>query len=343
LIASKKEFWVYIEIDRKGSMMQVGSELLGMAKKIINPKRDKVVAIVIGYNVEHIVAECVSWGADEVLFVDRPDFKNYSTDAYTDAMYSLVSNKQPEALFIGSTSKGRDFAPRLACRLSTGLTADCTGVSFYGKDTTIAWTRPALSNHLMATVICPESKPQMGTVRPGVFPCPSQNWYRKVPIKNMTGVCPLIDARSWLMQVIEEEESQTFNLSQAKIIVSGGLGLGSKEGFKLVAEFAKEIGAMVGATRKVVEAGWIGRAHQVGQTGKTVTPELYIACGISGSLQHLVGMQFSKCIVAINSDPEAPIFSVADYCIVGSSLEILPKLIKEIREKKVIKQSLIEE
>jgi electron transfer flavoprotein alpha subunit len=234
-------------------------------------------------------------------------------------------------MMIGATNNGRDLGPRVSCRLNTGLTADCTALDIDEESGNVAWTRPAFGGNLMATILCPDHRPQIGTVRPGVFK-KSEAVEGKAEIIKEDIHVPADRIRTQILEVLKEMGDEKVDLEGAEIIVSGGRGVGGPDGFEPIRALAKELGATVGASRAAVDAGWIGHAHQVGQTGKTVGPKLYIACGISGAIQHLAGMSGSDCIVAINKDPDAPIFDVADYGVVGDLFEVLPILTEEIKK-----------
>ena len=236
-------------------------------------------------------------------------------------------------MLIGATPNGRDMGPRLSSRLQTGLTADCTGLAIDEETGCVAWTRPAFGGNLMATILCTDHRPQLGTVRPGVFKKPAAG-EAKAEITKVDFSFPAEGIRTEILEVIKETAGELVDLEGADIIVAGGRGVGSAEGFAPVRELAEALGATVGASRAAVDAGWISHSHQVGQTGKTVGPKLYIACGISGAIQHLAGMSASDVIVAINKDADAPIFGVADYGIVGNLFEVLPALTAEIKKRK---------
>ncbi len=331
--AKTKDLWVYIETKEDGSAKNVGLELLGPGRDLADKQGGKLVAVVIGSDTDEAVQAASSHGADQVIVVDGPEFKSYTTDAYTAALYYLVDKYGPTAMLIGATPNGRDMGPRLSCRLKTGLTADCTGLDIDPESGNVAWTRPAFGGNLMATILCPDHRPQIGTVRPGVFKKGAPGEAKAEVIREEFHVAPE-QIRTELLEVIRETAGELVDLEGADIIVSGGRGVGGPEGFAPVKALAEALGATVGASRAVVDAGWISHAHQVGQTGKTVAPKLYIACGISGAIQHLAGMSGSDCIVAINKDPDAPIFDVADYGIVGNLFEVLPALTEEIRKLK---------
>ena len=239
----------------------------------------------------------------------------------------------PTSMLIGATNNGRDLGPRVSCRLKTGLTADCTGLDVDAESGNVAWTRPAFGGNLMATILCPDHRPQIGTVRPGVFKKGEAGEAKAEIIKEDIHV-DAADIRTQILELIKEEGGETVDLEGAEIIVSGGRGVGGPEGYAPIKELADLLGGVVGASRAAVDAGWIAHAHQVGQTGKTVGPKLYIACGISGAIQHVAGMSGADCIVAINKDPDAPIFDIADYGVVGNLFEVLPVMIDEIKKLK---------
>ncbi|MDR1131971.1 MAG: electron transfer flavoprotein subunit alpha/FixB family protein, partial [Oscillospiraceae bacterium] len=289
---------------------------------------------VIGHNTAAAVKSTVAYGADTVISVEGQEYARYTTDAYAKAFYTLVEKYGPTSILIGATNNGRDLGPRLSCRLRTGLTADCTSLAIDEESGNVAWTRPAFGGNLMATILCPDHRPQIGTVRPGVFKKGAPDEARTAEIiKEEIHVAPE-EIRTELLELIREAAGELVDLEGAEIIVSGGRGVGGPEGFKPIRELAEVLGATVGASRAAVDAGWISHAHQVGQTGKTVGPKLYIACGISGAIQHLAGMSSAKTIIAINKDETAPIFNIADYGVVGNLFEILPILTGEIKKLK---------
>ena len=291
----------------------------------------ELVAVVIGENVGEAVDTANAHGAQKILVVDSPEYKNYSTDAYTYVICTLVEKYGPTSMLIGATNNGRDLGPRVSCRLKTGLTADCTSLDIDPDSGNVAWTRPAFGGNLMATILCPDHRPQIGTVRPGVFKKGLETEKQAVIINEKIHI-DAKDIRTQILEIIQDAGDEKIDLEGAEIIVSGGRGVGGPEGFKTIQELADVLGATVGASRAAVDSGWISHAHQVGQTGKTVGPKLYIACGISGAIQHLAGMSSSDCIVAINKDPEAPIFGAADYGLVGDLFEVLPILVEEIKK-----------
>lgn len=332
--AKTKDLWVFIETKEDGSARNVGVELLNPGRRLANKQGGNLVAVVIGSGVDTAVAEAAAHDADQVIIVDGPEYANYTTDAYVIAMHTLVEKYGPTTLMVGATPNGRDFAPRLSCRLKTGLTADCTSLDIDDATGNVAWTRPAFGGNLMATILCANTRPQIGTVRPGVFKKAAEVAPHAEIIKEEIHV-PAHQIRTELIQVIRETAAEIVDLEGAEIIVSGGRGVGGPEGFKThIKPLADALGATVGASRAAVDSGWISHAHQVGQTGKTVAPKLYIACGISGAIQHQAGMSGSDCIVAINRDPEAPIFEIAHYGIVGNLFDVLPLLTAEVKKLK---------
>ena len=329
--AKTKDLWVFVETNEDGTAKNVGLELLTPGKDMAAKQGGALVAVVIGSNVDAAVKAASQHGADKVIVVDGPEYAHYTTDAYAIALVSLVEKYGPTSMLIGATNNGRDLGPRVSCRLKTGLTADCTGLDIDEESGNVAWTRPAFGGNLMATILCPDHRPQIGTVRPGVFKKSDAGEAKAEVIKEDIHV-DAKDIRTQVLELIKEADGENVDLEGADIIVSGGRGVGGPEGFEPVKALADALGGVVGASRAAVDAGWIAHAHQVGQTGKTVGPKLYIACGISGAIQHVAGMSGSDCIVAINKDPEAPIFDIADYGVVGNLFEVLPVLTEEIKK-----------
>lgn len=318
-----------METEENGTAKNVGIELLTPAKDMAAKQGGTLTAVVIGSHVDAAVKTAEAYGAERVIVVEGDEYAQYSTDAYCHAMCTLIEKYGPSSLLIGATNDGRDLAPRIACRLKTGLTADCTALDIDEESGNVAWTRPAFGGNLMATILCPDHRPQIGTIRPGVFKKGDSADGRAKVIREEIHMDKK-DIRTRIVELIREMESDKVDLEGAEIIVSGGRGVGGPNGFGPVKELAKALGASVGASRAAVDAGWISYSHQVGQTGKTVAPRLYIACGISGAIQHLAGMSGSDVIVAINKDPDAPIFGAADYGVVGDLFEVLPVLTQEV-------------
>ena len=331
--AKTKDLWVLIETKEDGSAQNVGLELLNPGRMLADKQGGALVAVVIGNNVEESVKAASAHGADKVIVVEGEEYQLYTTDAYATALCTLVEKYGPTSMMIGATPHGRDLGPRVSCRLQTGLTADCTALDIDEESGNVAWTRPAFGGNLMATIICPDHRPQIGTVRPGVFKKSDPTEGKAEVIREDIHVAP-DQIRTKLLESIKEAAGEMVDLEGAEIIVSGGRGVGGPEGFAPVKELADALGGVVGASRAAVDAGWIAHAHQVGQTGKTVGPKLYIACGISGAIQHVAGMSSSDCIVAINKDPDAPIFDIADYGLVGNLFEVLPLLTAEVKKLK---------
>ena len=329
--AKTKDLWVFVETNKDGSAKNVGIELLTPGKDMAAKQGGALVAVVVGYKTDAAVEAAAAHGADKIIVVDGPEYEQYTTDAYTIALCTLVEKYGPTSMLIGATNNGRDLGPRVSCRLKTGLTADCTALDIDEETGNVAWTRPAFGGNLMATILCPDHRPQIGTVRPGVFkkcePCAAHAEIIREDIKVSAE-----QIRTQVLELLKEMGDENVDLEGADIIVSGGRGVGGPEGFAPIKALAEVLGATVGASRAAVDSGWISHAHQVGQTGKTVGPKLYIACGISGAIQHLAGMSGSDCIVAINKDPDAPIFDVADYGVVGDLFQVLPVLTEEIKK-----------
>ena len=331
--AKTKDLWVLIETKEDGSAQNVGLELLNPGRMLADKQGGALVAVVIGNNVDESVKAASAYGADKVIVVEGEEYQRYTTDAYATALVTLVEKYGPTSMMIGATPHGRDLGPRVSCRLQTGLTADCTALDIDEESGNVAWTRPAFGGNLMATILCPDHRPQIGTVRPGVFKKADPTEGKAEIIREDIHVAP-DQIRTKLLESIKEAAGELVDLEGAEIIVSGGRGVGGPEGFAPVKELADALGGVVGTSRAAVDAGWIAHAHQVGQTGKTVGPKLYVACGISGAIQHVAGMSSSDCIVAINKDPDAPIFDIADYGIVGDLFEVLPILTAEVKKLK---------
>lgn len=332
-MSDARNVWVFIEVVR-GKIKGVSLELLGQGRKMADDLGEKLVAIIPGNEIEDFAKMAIHYGADEAIVVDQKELKDYSTDGYTKAMCTLIKKYNPAVLLIGATNNGRDLGPRVSSRMQTGLTADCTELGVDSETRLVKWTRPAFGGNLMATILCPDHRPQIGTVRPGVFKKPEEDTGRKGEIIHETVEFGPDEIRTRIVEVITEAGGADVNLEEAEIIVSGGRGVGGPEGFEVLKELADEIGAQIGASRAAVDSGWISSLHQVGQTGKSVGPKIYIACGTSGAIQHVAGMSSSDVIIAINKDPDAPIFNIADYGIVGDLFEIIPELTKRIRSSK---------
>jgi len=289
--------------------------------------------VLIGDGVEALAKQVFASGADKVYLIEAPELKQYSTDGYTAVFTDLINTYKPSVILIGATNDGRDLGPRVACRVGTGLTADCTDLGIDEQTGLVAWTRPAFGGNIMATILCPEHRPQMGTVRPKVFKRPEQDSARSGEIVRVASKVRSQDIRTKLLDLVKVCTTSC-NLEEAEVIVSGGRGMCKPENFCLIEELANVLGGVVGASRAVVDAGWKPHFHQVGQTGKTVGPKVYFACGISGAIQHVAGMSSSDVVIAINKDADAPIFKVADYGVIGDVMEVLPALIEEFKKVK---------
>lgn len=322
-----KGVWIFAE-QSQGKIASVAYELLGIGRKLADELKSELCAVLFGKSDE--VEELIKWGADKVYYVNSSDYTYLDDDLYSKTLVKLVNEYKPEIILAGATAIGRSFIPRVAARLRVGLTADCTGLEIDKETGNLLQIRPAFGGNIMATIICPNSRPQIATVRPRVMKPGEYNPSKNGEIIKIDSLKP-----SGKVKVLERIEDKSFcrvNLQDAKVIVSGGRGIGGPEDFKMLWELANLLGGTVGASRAAVDEGWIPYAHQIGQTGKTVCPKIYIACGISGAVQHLVGMQSSDIIVAINKDPNAPIFNVATYGIVGDAKEIIPLIIKKLKQ-----------
>lgn len=328
-IAEYKGVWVFAE-QREGELQKVSLELLGEGRKIADKLGVKLTALLLGHKIKDLIKELGSHGADEVLVVDREELEHYTTDGYTKVICEIANKKKPGIIFIGATFIGRDLGPRVAARLSTGLTADCTVLDVDAETGDLLATRPAFGGNLMATIVCPEHRPQMATVRPGVFSKMSKE-DNKSKYEEVSVDLKPSDIRTKVIEIIKENK-EIVDISEANIIISGGRGMGTKENCELLYKFAELLDATVAGSRAVVDNGWIDKAYQVGQTGKTVRPTIYFACGISGAIQHVAGMQESDLIIAINKDETAPIMKIADYAIVGDVNKILPEMISQVKD-----------
>ena len=324
--------WVFAE-PREGGLRGVTFELLGEGRRLADELGQELCAVLLGDGIAERAQDLIAHGADRVYLVQHPSLSPYQTAPYADALSALIREHKPAIVLLGATSMGRDLASRVAARIQAGLTADCTELKIDAETGNLMQIRPAFGGNLMATIICPRHRPQMATVRPKVMrPLPADPARKGEVVE----VNPQLTDDGLPLKMIEAvlEATEKVNLQEAEIIVSGGRGLGKRENFKLIFDLADALEGAVGASRSVVDAGWVPQYHQVGQTGKTVQPKLYIAVGISGAVQHLAGMQSSDVIIAINKDPEAPIFKVATYGIVGDLFEIVPALTARIRQER---------
>ena len=323
-----KGVWIIAE-QRFGQVMNVTKELLGEGKKLATSLHCNLTAIILGHNLNGWPSELVRYGADNVIYAEHELLNEYNADAYSKIIGNLITIRKPEIVLFGATSIGRELAPTLSAQLKSGLTADCTALKIDPKTRNLLQTRPAFGGNLMAIIQCANHRPQMCTVRPGVMKKASYNSNYEDENK-VEKIIPIIiqeDLRTKILMVDTKKPTE-IQIEDAKIVVSGGRGLGNAEGFNLLKKLADKLNGCVGSSRACVDNGWISKPYQVGQTGKTVRPNLYIACGISGAIQHIAGMEQAECIVAINKDPNAPIFKIADYGIVGDLYQIIPKLIE---------------
>jgi electron transfer flavoprotein alpha subunit len=332
-LAEYRGVWVFVE-QTEGEPAKVSWELLGVGAGLAAKLGVELSALVIGDNVEHLCDEAFAYGAAKAYLLDAPVYRYYRTEAYVEGCCHLIETYKPEIILMGATGMGRDLAGAIATRVATGLTADCTGLAIDDKRN-LMQTRPAFGGNIMATIMCDKFRPQMSTVRPNVMPMPE----RREGADGTTIRDPFTVAEeSVLTKVLEiirdSHGGNTVDITGAEFIISGGRGMMAPENFAILQELADELGGVVGASRSAVDAGWMPGDRQVGQTGKTVRPKIYIACGISGAIQHLVGMQDSDIVIAINRDSSAPIFEVATYGIVGDLFQVIPALTAKIRELK---------
>lgn len=325
-----KDIYVFVE-QREGVIQNVAFELLTKAVELASVLNEKVYAMLLGHGVTSQANELIAYGADTVICVDSPELAVYCTEPYAQAIDHIINEKKPAIVLIGATTIGRDLGPRLSARIGTGLTADCTGLDI-SEERNLLMTRPAFGGNLMATIVCKEHRPQMSTVRPGVMLKGERNDSRKGVVENIT---VNFDKSKFRVKVLKsvKEEKNLIDITEAKVLVSGGRGVGDAEGFRKLEKLAETIGAEVSSSRAMVDAGIISHDRQVGQTGKTVRPDLYFAIGISGAIQHLAGMEESDYIIAINKDKDAPIFQCADLGIVGNANQIIPLLTEKLSSK----------
>lgn len=331
-LSQYKNVWVYAE-QRQGVITPVVKELLGEGRKLADEIGTQLCAILLGKDVAGLADELIRYGADKVYLAEHPLLENFTTDAHTKVISDAIEEYKPEILLYGATHIGRDLAPRVAARVNTGLTADCTKLEIDPEDKKIMQTRPAFGGNLMATIVCPNHRPQMSTVRPGVMQKLELDDSRTGEIIHVNVRLEDSDVRTKVLDIVKSVK-EVVSLTDTEVIVAGGRGLGSAEGFDVIKKLADAMGGVVGASRAAVDAGWIDHSHQVGQTGTTVKPKIYVACGISGAIQHLAGMQSSDTIIAINKNPRAPIFEVADYGLTGDLFEIVPMITEAYENEK---------
>jgi len=325
----KSEVWIFAE-QQDSKIKSVAYELVSEGRKLANGLEAALCAVCLGNQVQG-VEQLISYGADKVYLLDDPALADHDEDIYTRTLADLVRRYKPEIILAGATSLGQSFIPRVAALLQTGLAANCTSLEIDPESKIMLQTRPAYGGSLMATMICPEKRPQMSTIRPHVFKRDRLDESRQGQIVHVDFDKGSVTSRTKVIQMIDDL-TEKVKLEEADIIVCGGRGLGAAENFRIVAELAEVLDAALGSSRPPVDDGWIPYSHQIGQTGKTVSPKVYFACGISGAPQHLAGMQTSDVVVAINEDPRAPIFEVATYGIVGDLFKVVPLLITKLRQ-----------
>ena len=332
-VSEYKGVFVFAE-RRDGAVQKVAYELLGMGRGIADALGEPLAAVLLGSGLKDSeAAELIAFGADEVILVDHPDLGVYMTEPYTKAIVKAIAERKPGVVFFGATTIGRDLAPRVSARVKTGLTADCTALAVEDGTRNLLMTRPAFGGNIMATIVCPEHRPQMSTVRPGVMRKLERDGARKGRVSRLAVEIEAKDRNVEILEVVSEKVARK-NIEDSTVLVSGGRGLGSPENFRKLDLVADELGGLVSASRAVVDLGWVGQDRQVGQTGKTVRPDLYIACGISGMIQHIAGMEDSGFIVAVNKNSGAPIFEYADLGIVTDVNRLVPALAEELKAAK---------
>ncbi len=329
-----KGVWVFCEFSG-GKLAPVATELLGIGRTLADDRKVMLTAMLLGHMTGDSGDLLIGHGADRVFRVDNPALEFFSDEIYEKIVSDLIIEHKPEVVLAGATAIGRSFIPGVATRVDAGLTADCTRLQIREEDGVLLQTRPAFGGNIMATIICPHTRPQMATVRPKVMKALEFDGSRRGEIIDIVAAPHQLTSRIEVLESASDKQAKV-NIQESDILVSGGRGLENETGFELIGRLAEALGGKVSASRAVVDAGWIPYPHQVGQTGKTVAPKLYVACGISGAIQHVAGMQSSETIVAINRDPDAPIFNIADFGIVGDLYEIIPKLIDKLEERRRI-------
>lgn len=327
---------VFIE-QRDNEIQKVSMELLGKARELAGTLGVEVTAAVLGYNIENLSDDLIAHGADKVVLVDHEMLKLYVTEPYTKALFSVVREEKPEIVLFGATSIGRDLAPKVSARVHTGLTADCTSLDIEDETRNLLMTRPAFGGNIMATIICPDFRPQMSTVRPGVMQKMAADHNRTGTVVKHDAGLVAEDMNVEILEYVKETKAKA-NIEEAGILISAGRGVGGKANIEPLYELSQTIGGLVSGSRAVIDSGWLDKDRQVGQTGKTVRPDVYFACGISGAIQHIAGMEESELIIAINKNPEAPIFEVADLGIVGDVGKVVPLVTEMIKKVKAEQQ-----
>lgn len=334
-IEEYKGIFVFVE-QVEGVVSNVTYELIGKGRELAENLGTEVTAVLMGFGVEGLALRLAQYGADRVILVDDPALETYMTETYAHALTTVLKSCRPEIMLYGATAIGRDLAPRVSARIHTGLTADCTGLEIQEETNHLMMTRPAFGGNIMATILCPEHRPQMATVRPGVMKRLNPMMDASCPVETLR-VEHLSEHKNVEILDVLRRVSEKIDIMDADVLVSGGRGMGCPENFRLLEELAEALGGAVSASRAAVDAGWREKDCQVGQTGKTVRPGLYIACGISGAIQHLAGMEESDLIIAINKDETAPIFETADYGVVGDVCKILPLFTEAVKHLKAEK------
>ena len=335
-----KDIYVIAE-QRDGKLAKVGKELIGEATKLAADLGEKVVGVVVGNGIKEEAKKLFQYGADEVVVVDDPILEHYMTEPYVKAITTIIHECDPNVVLFGATSIGRDLAPRVAGRVHTGLTADCTGLSVIEDEQSgklLAMTRPAFGGNIMATILCKNFRPQMATVRPGVMAALKKDESKTGEVKEIKVPFTAEDQNVEILEEVKADK-KVVDITEAKVLVSGGRGIGGPEGFDMLKEWAKELGGEIASSRACVDAGWIDSSRQVGQTGKTVRPNLYLACGISGAIQHVAGMESSDLVISINKNDTAAIFDVSDLGIVGDVKVIIPKLTEALKKYNAEKEN----
>jgi electron transfer flavoprotein alpha subunit len=330
-IESYQGVWVVAE-HHNGEAHSVSFELLSVGRDLADKLEVELAAVLMGDQLQEIAKQLIGYGADRVFLAEDPALAPFNDESHSKVLTEMIQQKKPDILLAGATAMGRSFIPRVAVAVETGLTADCTGLDI-GEDGLLYQTRPAFGGNVMATILCPNRRPQMATVRPMVMKKRVFDEQRQGVVEPFTPSQEAITSRVKVLETVVQEQ-ETVRLAEADVVVTGGRGLQKAENFDVIEELALLLDGAVGATRSVVDEGWMPYSHQVGQTGKTVSPKLYMACGVSGAIQHVVGMQGSEIIVAVNRDPEAPIFDIVNYGVVADLFEFLPAFVKKLKEER---------
>ncbi|MFW6195922.1 MAG: FAD-binding protein [Thermoplasmatota archaeon] len=326
--------WVFAE-QHEGKLKPTGPQLLGKGRELAEEIGEELCAVLVGNDIGHLVEDLAAYGADKVYVVDEEGFENYSTEAYTTALTTLIAKYKPNIFVYGATHLGRDLAPSVAGHMGLGLTADCTGLSItmHEGEQYLLQTRPAFGGNVMADIICPNTRPQMATVRPHVMHPIEPDYDRECEVIEESVKVDPESISTEVLEILEPEDAGVISVEEADIVVSGGRGVGGEDDFEVLQQLSEVLGGTVGCSRPIVEEDIMPKSHQVGQSGKTISPNLYIVCGVSGAIQHRVGIRGSDTIIAINKDPDAPIFDMADFGIVGDLHEIIPLLTEKLKEK----------